>query len=487
MLIKKDPTQFASYLEDSSNLRGGNSDYVAIPETAAEISAILSESSAKGTPVTVSGAGTGTSGGRIPYGGIVLSTERLVRILDLHKTDSGGVIRSEAAVTVSRLKGEAEKAGFFYTYDPTEQSAFVGGTVATNASGARSFKYGSTRSSVTAIKAYLASGDMIDIRRGDVTAKNGMLEFTAGKHAYALRLPSYSMPPTKSSAGYYVKPGMDLVDLFIGQEGTLACIVEASFKLLPAPDDILSCYAFFGTDAAAIGFASEAAQRSMEKRGVSGSLDAMSLEYFDKASLDLLKEKYPQIPDAAAAVFFEQDIRGGGEDPVLSAWQALLEKYGVSAADTWIAMSESKRGTLIEIRHSIGEAMNTLAKRNGMPKVTTDLAVPRDKFPEMMAYYRKTLDGCGIRNFLFGHIGDCHMHMNLVPSSGEELERSRAIALDFVRKSIKLGGTVSAEHGVGKTRREYLKLLYGEAHMTEMFAIKKALDPGLILGRDNIF
>ncbi|MFH1790861.1 MAG: FAD-binding oxidoreductase [Candidatus Omnitrophota bacterium] len=485
MIEKRDIDFLRSYLADSSNLKGGYADALLVPGNFEELASVLTRANREGTGITVSGGGTGTSGGRIPFGGVIVSTEKLNSI----GAAADGRVTADCGVMIKDLKSHIARNGYFYSYDPTEQTAFVGGTVATNASGARSFKYGPTRASVIGLKIALASGSVLDIKRGEVREKGGILRFKAGSKEYTVPVPAYEMPKVKSSAGYYASRGMDLVDLFIGQEGTLGVILQATLKLLKMPGDMLSCFAFFTADDNALAFAQEARELSYEKRSKGGpGIDAVSLEYFDFHTIGLLKERYGGVPGASAAcVFFEQEIDGGDEDRLLDRWVALMSKYGAEPENTWVAMNEAERAELLEKRHAMGEAMNEMARRNNMPKVATDIAVPHTVFPEMMECYRRELSGCGIEHYLFGHIGDSHIHMNLIPRDPEELGRAKEISLIFIKKAVSIGGTVSAEHGIGKTRREYLKLLYGENGIKQMIEVKRALDPGMILSPGNIF
>jgi len=489
VIIKKDPSIIQSYLEDSSNLAGGHALEVVIPKDFLEASSFLKEANDQKISVTISGGGTGTSGGRIPFGGAVLSTEKLNKI----KTPASGgpkknKISCEAGVLIKDLKEYAAKKGLFYTYDPTEQSAFIGGTIATNASGARSFKYGSTRESVNALTICLADGSIFKIQRGAIKAKDGKLKFEAGGKNYQIPVPTYKMSKTKNSAGYFAERGMDLIDLFICQEGTLACILEATLKFNPKPEDILSCFAFFETEEEAMHFAMEARDISKAKtRKNEKDIDALSIEYFDKYTLNLIRKKSRNVPDGSkGCVFFEQEISKEKEEAIINGWEGLLTKYGSSLNNTWVAMNDKDRQNLLDIRHSLGESMNEMTKANNFPKVTTDLAVPSDKLEDMMTYYKKVLDALGVQYFLFGHIGDSHIHMNLMPKNETEFTHSKNAAMDFIKKSVSLGGTVSAEHGIGKLRREYLKILYGDDGIKEMLEVKKILDPNLILGRGNI-
>ncbi len=476
MIIKKDPSTIQSYLEDSSNLKGGYAEKIVIPETIEEISSILKEANSKKTQVTISGGGTGQAGGRVPFGGILLSLERLNSIKEIKKLKSGGSACLEAGVLIEDLKTACEKEGFCYSYDPTEQTAFIGGTIATNAKGARSFKYGSTRVHVRALELVLADGTIFYLKRGEIFSKGRLFEFEIDKRKFTIKLPAYKMPDIKNSSGYYAKDNMDLVDLFIGQEGTLAVIAACEVALLEKPSGFFSCFVFFRTEIEALNFAEDIS-----------SLGPISIEYFDQNALGLLGDKYHNLPRKTISAIFFEEIDTGNEFDLMEKWDKILSKHDVSSEDTWAAVSSATQKEFLEMRHYIPEKMSEMAKRSGFQKVSTDLAVPKDKFREMFQYYKEMLEKSGLKYFIFGHIGDFHLHVNMLPASGEDYKQARKLQLEFVKKSIFLGGTVTAEHGIGKTKKELLKLLYGEDGIAEMRQVKRVLDPNMILGRGNIF
>jgi D-lactate dehydrogenase (cytochrome) len=524
MLTKSDPDEIQSYLSDASHIRDGYADRVVFPENAEEVAAILREASANKTPVTVSGAGTGTVGGRIPFAGIVLATDKLNKIKSVAHKHGGGSAVVEAGVRLADLQRFVESENLFYPPDPTERSCFLGGTVGTNASGARTFKYGPTRRYVQRLKIALATGDVIDLRRGDISAgPSGQLEIplSAGRSLKA-QLPSYHLPQTrKHAAGYYVAPGMDAVDLFIGSEGTLGVVIEVEVSLLPKPVGLLSGVVFFRTDEDVLSFVSEARKLSLAMRQAaenkvsrlapliekalevtdrsgkasvvgedvrSEMLDARALEYFDGESLNFLREKYQTIPAAAVgAVFFEQETTPAVEELLLHEWLTLVERHEALADDSWFAVNEPDQVKLREFRHALPVLMNEWFARHWQRKVSTDMSVPDEAFPEMLAYYRDTLRASSLRYTIFGHIGDNHVHVNILPRDDEEGAKARAIYVQFLKRAAALGGTLSAEHGVGKLKREYLPLFYSEDQLREIVALKRAFDPAGILGRGNIF
>ncbi|MFN2415002.1 MAG: FAD-binding oxidoreductase, partial [Pyrinomonadaceae bacterium] len=218
MLIKSEQDEIQSFLADASNTAGGRAERVHFPENSEEVARALAEAAGAGTPVTVAGAGTGIVGGRVPNGGVVFSTARLDRVGEfVRETLAGGWATAGAGVVLSDFQREARARGLLYPPDPTEGSCYLGGTVATNASGARTFKYGPTRHYVRALRVALTTGDLLELRRGRLFAgADGKVRLPlAGGRSIETRLPTYTMPATrKHAAGYFTRPGMDLIDLF---------------------------------------------------------------------------------------------------------------------------------------------------------------------------------------------------------------------------------------------------------------------------------
>lgn len=440
MLKKTDQDIINGYLEDSSNLQGGHAEGLYLPTSEKEIIEAVIE----GHKITISGAGTGTTGGRIPFGGWVLSTEKLNRIINIDKKTKTAIV--QPAVTLDDLDKAVNNEGLIYAPDPTEKTAFLCGTVATNASGARSLRFGATRDHIKRLKIVLSSGEILDLKR---------------EH-------EFQSPKLKNSAGYYVKPGMDLIDLFIGSEGTLGIVTEIEVNLIDQLGETFDCIAFLDSEEEAILFT----ERFRDKK------DILTLEYFDENSLNMLRSKYPHIPkDKKTAIYFEQ------VNPDLDFWDGFLGK------ETWMGMNEKQKQELHDFRHAIPETINELYKKEKQLKVSLDIAVPNSKFREMLNYYNLTLATCPLPLFYikFGHIGQSHLHVNLLPKSNEERVISNELAMKFVKKAVSLGGTVSAEHGIGKIKHAYLKEMYGQTAIDKMIQIKKEFDPKMILNLGNVF
>jgi len=491
MQVKTELDQLTNYLTDASNMSGGYAEKLFIPESAEEIAEILREANEKKIPVTISGARTGTVGGAIPFGGYVVSLERLNKIAKIDK-DTKTVIAG-AGVILRDLQKAVEAEGLFYPPDPTEWSCQVGGTVATNASGSRSFKYGATRNYVNALKIVLASGDILNLRRGETVAdENGVLELrTEQGNVVTAKRPTYKRPHVrKNVSGYFNHKPLDAVDLFIGSEGTLGVIAETELSLLPMPEGFFSGIVFFENESDLLAFVTDARELSFANRRsqIGNSFDASLLEYFDKNALDFIRERFPEVPgNMQGAIFFEQETTAETEDILFEQWNELLEKHNADVDRSWFTTTDQDREKMREFRHALPVTVNERIARYDRKKVGTDMAVPDEKFAGFLRFYKQILDASGLDYVIFGHIGDCHLHANLLPKDETEAEKARHIYGRCVAQAIMLGGTVSAEHGIGKLKRKYLDAMMGERYLNEMAELKRAFDANGILGRGNMF
>ncbi|MGH9681351.1 MAG: FAD-binding oxidoreductase, partial [Candidatus Acidiferrales bacterium] len=209
--------------------------------------------------------------------------------------------------------------------------------------------------------------------------------------------------------------------------------------------------------------------------------------YFDRASLELLRTRFPEIPaNAAAALLIEQELESE-DDAETARWLDRIECAKALVDDSWFGTSAADRERFRVFRHTLPELVNDLLRRNGCLKMASDCAVPVEHNREMLEYYRQRLDGLFRgRYVIFGHIGDAHLHVNILPRP-EESAQAAEILLDFARKAVELGGTVSAEHGLGKRKAHLLAIQYSPEEIEAMKAVKRRLDPAWILGRGNLF
>ena len=435
-----------TYLEDASGYRG-HADQILIPTNEAELLTILHNASRNQVSITISGAGTGVTGGRVAQGGWVISLEKFRR-LDIHQ--GRGI--AGAGISLEALQAAAEHTGQFYAPDPTERTASIGGTIATNASGSRSFRYGSTRRHIVRLRVALMDGRVLNVQRGD------RVDFD---------VPQIPLPnTTKNTAGYQLSPGMDWIDLFIGSEGTLGIVTEAEVQLLKKPGDVLAGVVFFPSD--------EAALDAVDSwRNVEG---LRMIEYFDRNSLDFLRQRHPETPlDSGAALLIEQ------ENGDIDFWSDHAPE------DSWFAASDQDRERFRRFRHALPELVNDTMRRRGFLKLNSDYAVPLERNREMLAYYHAGLREQELDYVIFGHLGDAHVHVNILPNSEPQFQSGQDLMLEFARHAVALGGTVSAEHGLGKRKAHLLNLQYTAEQIESMKKVKKHLDPNWLLNRGNLF
>ncbi|MDQ6788281.1 MAG: FAD-binding oxidoreductase [Acidobacteriota bacterium] len=497
MLTKLNQEDLQNYLTDASNLQGGFAEKLFIPESAEELAGILRVANEKKTPVTISGARTGTVGGAIPFGGDLISLEKLNKIREINIEKLFAVV--ECGVLLTDLQREVEAKNLFYPPDPTEWSCQIGGTVATNASGARSFSYGATRNYVERLEIVLADGEILDVRRGEIFAVDGFvkLKSRSGKSIRA-KIPTYAQPATrKNASGYFSSSNLDAIDLFIGSEGTLGVITEIELKILPKPKGFLSGIVFFKDEKDLLALAGEARRISFETRNdkiqdskskIQNQIDAALLEYFDENSLKFIKEKFPEAPKKmAGAIFFEQETTSENEDALFEKWNELLEKHNADVDNSWFTTTEQDLIKMREFRHALPISVNEKIVRYRQRKVGTDMAVPDENFASILKFYKQKLNESKLEYVIFGHIGDCHLHANILPKNSDEMTMAKHLYGRFVAQAVMLGGTVSAEHGIGKLKKHYLQVMFGERFLSEMAELKKAFDPNGILNRGNMF
>lgn len=427
-------------ITDASNYPG-HADQLFTPETESEVAAILKRASQQKIPVTICGALTGLAGGASPSGGWALS---LTRMRKLEAAKGRAVVGP--GVLLREVQSAAANSGQFYAPDPTENTSSIGGNIAANSSGSRSFRYGATRRHVFSLRVAFMDGSIQTFRRGE------KIDFD---------VPAISLPrTTKHSAGYPLVPGMEWVDLIVGNEGTLGVVTEAELQFLPAPGERLGGVVFFRSEDDAM----EAVDRWRPTPGLN------MIEYIDHASLQMM-----DTPQKAALMI---EIEGDADIDMSTA----LEN------DSWFATSAADRERFRVFRHTLAEKANDRVRRTGFVKFGTDYAVPLDKNREMMAIYRRVLDADSPgRYVIYGHIGDAHVHVNSFPETRDQFERGKEIMTDLAREAVKLGGTVGAEHGLGKRKAHLLEIQYPPDQIAAMKAVKRRFDPEWLLGRSTLF
>ncbi|MEO8097456.1 MAG: FAD-binding oxidoreductase [Acidobacteriota bacterium] len=419
----------------------GHADQVFTPRHEEEIAEILTRAGREGIPVTVMGALTGLAGGAVPKGGWAISMGNFKR-LDVEN----GAARVGSGTLLRDVQSGALATGQFYAPDPTENTSSIGGNIGANASGSRSFMFGATRRHVRALRVVLMDGRIVEYRRGQP------VDF---------EVPQIPLPNVrKFSCGYQLKPGMDYCDLFIGSEGTLGIVTEAELGLLPAPGEVLGGIVFFPDEESAL----DAVDRWRPTHGL------RLLEFLDSRSMKLMEQPY------GAAVIIE--LEGDAE----------LDMRGALENESWFGSSTRDRERFRQFRHRLPEKIHEHLRKLGLIVIATDYAVPLERNREMLNTYREVLgEHFEDRFVMFGHIGDAHVHTELLPRDKEEMQRSHAVIAGLARTVVSLGGTVGAEHGLGKRKAHLLNFQYSAEHIQAMRAVKARFDPLGLLGQGTLF
>lgn len=449
-----DPDVCAAYATDVSGLRELPSAVVR-PTSNAELLDAVGRARADRLPLTVTGAQTSTTGASVASpGGAVLSTRRLDRIVDLDPV--ARTVRVEPGVVLSDLDRALAEHDLFFAPDPTsENEATVGGSVACNASGARTLRYGPTRHHVVGLTLALADGRTVEVRRQTLE---------------------------KNTVGLI--PAQDLVDWFVGSEGTLGIVMEAELALLPRPERVVGLGIPFPDEPSALAFVVAARTHA--------AVDPRCLEYFDPAAFGFAREAQGAgawQESEGTMVYLEE---AGDDDPDFDAWLALAEAHG--ARDHAIAVfdDESLLREARRFRHACPAAMHEATGpfiAAGGRRISTDWAVPFPQAADALAEARRAAAEHGIADpVVYGHLGNGHPHLNWVARDPDEVHRIESCVEEILRRTVlPRGGTVAAEHGVGKLKARWLPLQMSPLQIGLMRAVKRELDPDALLGRGNIF
>ncbi|MEO6237069.1 MAG: FAD-binding oxidoreductase [Vicinamibacterales bacterium] len=491
------------YLSDAAHFPGGHAAAIAVPRAIAEIPDIVRHA---GTVLPI-GAQSSLTGGATPMGEVVLSTERLTRVLEV----SSSRIRVEAGVTVATIQEALTKHGAWFPPVPTFTGAVAGGIVATNAAGAATFRHGSVRQWVEELTVVLADGSELRVRRGDIQAQGHRLRIPADGAPIDVIVPSYRMPDVvKRSAGYHAERNMDLIDLFIGSEGTLGVITTVTFRALaPRPTTAMALVPC-SSEQEAVGLVTDLRREPA----------VAAIEHMDGRCLDILREDGAdrrndvRMPDGTALALLvqmelppgtdqdeafrqiESSLARNAPDTALTRVCRLLGAHGLFD-DTEMALPGNVRRAeqFIAVREAVPAGVNQRVGRaqhevdSRIAKTAADMIVPFERFGEMMRIYHDGYASRGLDFAVWGHISDGNVHPNVLPRSYADVERGREAILFFGEQVARLGGCPLAEHGVGRSpvKQALLRGLYGESGIEEMRAVKRALDPKWKLAPGVIF
>lgn len=486
------------FLRDESR-KIGTALAIAFPSNTQELRQALAYAHRDNLPVTVQGGRTGIAAGAVPDGGVIINLSRMDKISEVQNLPDGhGLLRVESGLTLTALNRYLanQHLPLRFTPDPTETSATLGGMAACNASGARSFAHGAIRHHINALTVVLADGAILQLARGRERAQGEHFKLvTHGGQVVSGQLPHLPLPQVKSAAGYRCQPDMDLLDLFIGSEGTLGIITELELKLLPKPDQTLGILCYFSNDLDAL--ACVDLLRRQHHQAAPTTLAA--IEFFDQGTLRLIRTTAPHTalklpmakPHWQVALYIEWEINGGTSEP-LEFTQTTLQATGGHAADTWMATTPQTVDKLKLFRHAVPERVNAIiAQRKqhypNLTKLGTDLSVPDAHLQDIFTTYQRDLNAHQLEYVIFGHIGNNHLHVNILPRNMQEYAAGKELYHSWAKLAVAWGGSVSAEHGIGCLKKELLALMYGRTGIEAMRQLKHLFDPHARLNPGRLF
>ena len=410
------------------------------PVNTEEVSRILKWSYAQGIPLTPWGAGTSTEGNPVPTaGGLVMDMTRMNRIIEIRPKDLQADV--EPGVLRKELNRQTGKHGLFFPPDPGAD-ATIGGMIANNASGVQTVKYGATKDYILRLAVVLPQGQVIQ----------------TGCRA------------RKSSSGY------DLTRLFVGSEGTLGVVTEATLRLAGIPEHHLAITITFDE----LSKASEAVAVL-----IGSGLEPAALELLTPGLIRLMnREKQLGLPEVPSLFCEFHGVSKGILNEAVGVARELCETLG--ATGFRYAIEEAHRKELWRARH---EAWETIHRAHpGKETIIVDAAVPISRYPEMIIYSQSLLDEKGAIGYVFGHAGDGNLHVVLVGDLKDKKEWGilEAINHQIVTQAIRLGGTCTGEHGVGIGKRQFMAVEHGESYQL-MRRIKMLVDPDWLMNPGKIF
>tara|TARA_Y100000588_G_scaffold392892_1_gene506590 strand:+ start:507 stop:2126 length:1620 start_codon:yes stop_codon:yes gene_type:complete len=506
--IERDSSSIAEYLEDAAHFPGGHASGIARPTSTADVSTLV-QNAKRILPV---GAQSSLTGGATPLGDLVIATDRLDRITSYNGTE----ISAQAGVPIEVLQETLANQNAYYPPVPTFGGAFSGGVVATNAAGATTFKYGTTRDWVNGLTVVLADGSILKVSRGEIFSHtDGFFELISQNGTCRIPVPSYKLPNVpKCSAGYFASEEMDLIDLFIGSEGTLGIITEIRFKVItPRPTTVLVWLTLPKVSKAfSILEQLRAESRLTWKSHDSRGLDVVSVEHIDRNSLDLLRaDKIDQIFSVSIPVDTEVSLLAQIEVPADSvkmssdAYKQIGEALSATAPDTPLVrlcrllsaadvlerteivlpQDQRRKNQLFGFREAVPEAINRRIKMaqqkvdSRIKKIAADMIVPFSLLRESIELFEHAFRKRNLEFAIWGHISDANLHPNIIPRDLNDARQGEDAVLECGKKIVALGGCPLAEHGVGRNtvKQTLLKTLYGHAGIQQMRNVKKALDP----------
>lgn len=499
-ILVSDPTIIENYLKDASNYKG-SAFLLSRPNSIEEVKSLLDFSNKNSLSITIQGSRTGLNGGAVPNANLIINLEKYTSNFEeleifFDCTYNCYCVEIKSGDKLNDLNKylhnnkHQNQANFIFGPNPTESSASFGGMIACNSSGSRSFKYGSIREHILELDILLANKEIIKIKKGEKLKDSRITKF---QEIYNLIIKSNFKDKVyhkKNSASYYLNKNIDIIDLFIGSEGTLGIILNAKVKLIPKIPKF-RLIVFFENNKELFEFVAfiEKTKLEIAFQDKIQKFDLILIEYFDSNSLKLVEIQQLinyNIDNKIEALFLEfeiinLDLQLEYLNNLISLFTNLTHLTMVDSDFEYISSKD-----FFDIRHLLPLKLNDKISQMNSLKISSDAAVPQESFFEFYNYTMNLINESNFENYTFGHLGDCHLHFNLIVPQNK-INDAKGIMKLICLKAIEYGGTVSAEHGIGKIKKDYLKLMYNPEEIQVFKDIKKILDANNILNNENIF
>lgn len=463
-------------LADESGMAGAWCEEACWPSSASEAAGYVRSCASRGLPLTISGGRTGVVAGALPDGGAVLSASLMKSIGPVE----GGRVAVEAGVTLEELSRRlsSDAPGLFFPPDPTEATASLGGMAATDASGSDSLLYGSTRRWVESADLVLPDGSPVTLVRGDCAfGPDGTCRHPSLGTLALGEIPA--RPNPKDAAGYALREGMDILDLFLGSEGTLGLVTGLVLRLAPKPYAIIDAVLFHPDPRGLWPLVGSVRQSGLVLR----ALEVMDRECLDFMRRDPLPGAVLPPEGASCAVMVRLESSGDAmTDSILGRLDDLCSSSGIPGDFVWAGFDGAWDARMRSFRHSLPEMVNREISRlrqsvPGIRKYGSDSAVAPELTGAFHAGIRAILDGAGLEGVVFGHAGQGHLHANAIPRDMAEMERAGSTMEEIARLAVSMGGTVSAEHGLGRLKGGLLGMMHPPGVIASMTSLRRAIDP----------
>lgn len=514
--------KYSDYLMDASLFKG-RAESLVFCQSSNDIKQIIDICYQNNTNMTIQGALTGICGGAVPNDGCIINISEMNKILgttyDENSSTYGLIVEPgvllkdiDNALVSKRMKTEnwpeeytqiyekfkKSKAKFFPP-DPTENLASIGGMVACDASGACSFRYGSTRHYINSIKVVTIVGGVAT----ELYIKRGVYTYTDIHKLFDcdMELPIWKSHQNslKDVAGLYYEEDMDLIDLFIGSEGLLGVISEIELKLIDAPDIKMGIMLFLENTNNL-----DELMNWLRQNNISDNIieKPCAIEYFDKNTFSMLNEFRTLKTEISQLPIISEFYQGGlylefhlHDESILDNLMAQLfdklESFGINEEEQWFAIEASDFEKLKKFRHSVPECVNILVANQkilepAIKKVGTDMAVTDINLINLLKLYNTDIENNKLKAIIFGHIGDNHLHVNIIPDDLKSYQMAMKVVAMWIQQVIKWQGTVTAEHGVGKLKKEFLKQMMTFNDLESMKIIKNIIEPSGLISKGNL-